>query len=294
MKQEQNMGNANSMDGKTALVTGASRGIGRETALALAKMGAHVVMVCRESRKAHEAYEAISTSSGKDHIELMVADLSSIESIRRFAADFKKKYSTLHVLINNAGTYSSKLRLTAEGHELTFATNHLAPFLLTSLLLDTMRASAPARIINVGSTMHKGAKVDFDNLKGEKRYSGYNAYSVSKLFNILFTYELARRLGQGGVTVNCVHPGSVNTGITRGGNLFIRIGAKLIIPTMISPYKGAQTSIYLASSSEVESVTGRYFVNCKPVQSSPASYDEALAKRVWELSGRLTRLSSVS
>lgn len=276
------------MDEKTVLITGASRGIGRETALALAMTGAHVVMVCRESKKAHESYEAIATSAGKDHIDLMIADLSSIESIRRLASEFKNKYSTLHVLINNAGTYSSKLRITKEGHELTFATNHLAPFLLSSLLLDTMVASTPARIINVSSTMHRGAKVDFDNLNGEKRYSGYNAYSVSKLFNILFTYELARRLDKSKVTVNCLHPGSVNTGITRGGNLFIRIGAKLIIPTMISPYKGAQTSIYLASSSEVESVTGKYFVDCKPIQSSPASYDEALARRVWEMSEHLT------
>lgn len=285
------MSSTNSMDGKTVLVTGASRGIGKETALSLAKLGARVVMVCRESLEAHEAYNTIAKANGKDHVDLMIADLSSMQSIRKVATEFKKKYSNLHVLINNAGAYSSKLRITQDGYELTFATNHLAPFLLSELLLDISRASAPARIINVSSTMHKGAKVDFDNLKGEKRYSGYNAYSVSKLFNILFTYELARRLEQSGVTANCLHPGSVNTGITRGGNLFIRIGAKLIIPTMISPAKGAQTSIYLASSPEVAGVTGRYFVDCKPVQSSPVSNDEALAKRVWELSERLTGFS---
>jgi retinol dehydrogenase 14 len=281
----------NLLNGKTAIVTGASSGIGKVTALELAKAGAKVVMVCRPGPKAEAAFGEISQEAGKDKVELMDADLSSQSSIHAFAENFKKTNDRLEILVNNAGILLSNRVLTADGLERTFATNHLAYFLLTNLLLDLLKASAPARIVCVASEAERGGKIDFDDLQSERTYSGMKAYSQSKLANILFTYELARRLNGTGVTANCLHPGLVNTGWGRGFRGIFKIGIKLVSPFMLSPEEGAKTSIYLASSPEVEGITGRYYFKCKPAASAPASYDEEVARRLWETSEKLTGLA---
>ena len=282
---------AESLRGKTAIVTGASSGIGKVTALELAKAGAKVVMVCRPGSKAEAAFGEISREAGKDKVELMNADLSSQSSIRAFAENFKKTHDRLEILVNNAGILLSNRELTADGLERTFATNHLAYFLLTNLLLDMLKASVPARIVCVASEAERGGKIDFDDLQSERTYGGMKAYSQSKLANILFTYELARRLKHTGVTANCLHPGLVNTGWGRGFRGIFKIGIKLVTPFMLAPEEGAKTSIYLASSPEVEKVTGQYFIKCKPARSADSSYDADVAKKLWEVSERLTKLS---
>jgi retinol dehydrogenase 14 len=281
----------NLLNGKTAIVTGASSGIGKVTALELAKAGAKVVMVCRPGSKAEAAFGEISNEAGKDNIELMKANLSNQSSIHGFAEEFKKTHGRLEILVNNAGIFLSDRELTADGLEQTFATNHLAYFLLTNLLLDMLKASAPARIVCVASEAERGGNIDFDDLQSERNYSGMKAYSQSKLANILFTYELARRLNGTGVTANCLHPGLVNTGWGRGSRGLFKIGMKLAAPFMLTPEEGAKTSIYLASSPEVEGITGKYFIKCKPAESAPASHNEAAAKKLWEVSEKLTKLA---
>ncbi|MFQ5793638.1 MAG: SDR family oxidoreductase [Candidatus Bipolaricaulia bacterium] len=242
------------MQGKTRIVTGANSGIGKATALGLAKLGVTVVMVCRNPRKGEAAMAEIKAQSGNESVDLMIADLSSQQSIRQLVADFTDRYQRLHVLINNAGLHLSRRFVTADGIETTFAVNHLASFLLTNLLLDVLKASAPARIVNVTSSAHSRT-MDFDNLQGEKQYNGMQTYTQSKLANILFTYELARRLEGTGVTVNCLHPGTVRSGLQRNLPRIFRL-LRLFFAT---PEKGAETSIYLASSPEVEGVSGKYF-----------------------------------
>lgn len=280
----------NHLNGTTAIVTGASSGIGKVTALELAKAGAKVVMVCRPGSKAEAAVGEISHKAGKENVELMDADLSSQSSIRGFAEKFKKTHGRLEILVNNAGIFLSDREVTVDGLERTFATNHLAYFLLTNLLLDLLKASAPARIVCVASEAERGGKIDFDDLQSERTYSGMKVYSQSKLANILFTYELARRLKGTNVTANCLHPGLVNTGWGRSSRGIFKIGMKLVTPFMLSPEEGAKTSIYLASSPEVEGITGKYFIKCKPAESAPASYDADAAKKLWEVSERLTKL----
>ena len=281
----------NPLNGKTAIVTGASSGIGKITALELAKSGAKVVMVCRPGVKAEAAFSEISQEAGKENVELMNADLSSQSSIRTFAEEFRKAHDRLEILVNNAGIFLSDRELTADGLEQTFATNHLAYFLLTNLLLDLLGASAPARIVNVSSEAERGAKINFDDLQGERNYSGMKAYSQSKLANILFTYELARRIKGTGVTANCLHPGLVNTGWGHRSRGLFKIGIKLATPFMLTPEEGAKTSIYLASSPEVEGVSGQYFIKCMPARSDDASYDIDRAKKLWEVSEKLTKLA---
>lgn len=281
----------NLLNGKTAIVTGASSGMGKVTALELAKAGAKVVIVCRPGSKAEAAFGEISAEAGKGNVELMNADLSSQSSIRACVEEFRKTHERLEILVNNAGIFLSNRELTADGFERTFATNHLAYFLLTNLLLDMLKASAPARIVCVASKAERWGKIDFDDLQSERSYSGMKAYSQSKLANILFTYELARRLKHTGVTANCLHPGLVNTGWGRGFRGIFKIGIKLVTPFMLAPEEGAKTSIYLASSPEVEKVTGQYFIKCKPARSADSSYDADVAKKLWEVSERLTKLS---
>jgi NAD(P)-dependent dehydrogenase (short-subunit alcohol dehydrogenase family) len=281
---------AESLHGKTAIVTGASSGIGKVTALELAKAGAKVVMVCRPGAKADAAFGEISAQAGKDYVELMNADLSSQSSIRAFAQEFRKKHDRLEILVNNAGIFLSNRELTADGLEQTFATNHLAYFLLTNLLLDLLKASAPARIVCVASEAERWGKINFDDLQSKLTYSGFKAYSQSKLANILFTYELARRLKGAGVNANCLHPGTVRTGWGRGATGMFRFGMKLFTPFMVSPEEGAKTSIYLASSPEVEGIAGKYYIKCKPATSAPASYNEDGARRLWDISEKLTGL----
>lgn len=281
-----------SMQGKVCIVTGANSGIGKATSLGLAQMGATVVMVCRERTKGEEAQNEIKTKSGNDAIDLLLADLSSQDSLRQLVENFLQHYTQLHVLVNNAGGVNLSRRVTVDGFEMTFAVNYLAPFLLTNLLLDKLKASAPARIVNVSSESHQSGYIKMDDLQLEKKYRLMRAYGQSKLALVLFTYELARRLQGAGVTANCLHPGFVATNIGQSG--VGRVGrsiVKLIFSSLgISPEEGAKTSIYLASSPDIEGVTGKYFVKSIPVRSAPISYDESLQRQLWEESAKLVNL----
>ena len=280
-----------SMGEKICLITGATSGIGKATAMGLANMGASVVMVGRDQGKGEAVMAEIKQKSNNASVDLMLADLSSQEEIRRLADEFKEAYPRLDVLINNAGLFRSTRITTADGLEMTFAVNHLACFLLTKLLLDVLKASSPSRIVNVSSGDHSNGTIDFDDLQGEKGYKGTKAYSQSKLANVLFTYELARRLEGTGVTANCLHPGAgVRTDLGSGVSGVFGFMVRALRPLMISPEKGAETSIYLASSPEVEGLSGRYFVKKAEARSSDVSYDERLARRLWEVSADLTNL----
>jgi retinol dehydrogenase 14 len=274
--------------GKTVIVTGASSGIGKETARELAKAGARVTLICRPGPKAEAALEELARDVGGENVELLGADLSQMESIRSCAAQFKKTHDRLDVLVNNAGVYLSERQVTPEGLEKTFATNHVAYFLLTNLLLDLLKSSAASRVVCVASEAERWGKIDFDDLQCEKRYGGMKAYAQSKLANIMFTYELARRLTGTGVTANCLHPGVVRTGWGTTSNLLFRIGIALYRPFMISPRQGAKTSIYLASSPDVETVTGKYFFKSRQIHSIPSSYDAETARKLWEVSEHIT------
>jgi retinol dehydrogenase-14 len=278
------------MTGKTVLITGATSGVGKATAMGLASMGASVVMVGRDRGRGEAAMADIREKSGNPSVDLMLADVSSQEEIRRLADEFREAYPRLDVLINNAGVFRSERTTTADGMEATFAVNHLAYFLLTNLLLDALEASAPSRIVNVASADHSNATIDFDDLQGEKGYRGARAYSRSKLANVLFTYELARRLQGTGVTANCLHPGVVGTNLGSGVSGAFGFVVRALRPLMKSPEKGAETSVYLASSPEVEGLSGGYFVKKAEARSSNASHDERLATRLWEVSAELTNL----
>ncbi|MEP7137962.1 MAG: SDR family oxidoreductase [Chloroflexota bacterium] len=280
------------MNGKTCLVTGGTNGIGKATAQALAEMGAIVVIVGRDAQKAVQVTKEIQTASGNQNVDWLLADLSSQQDIRRLAAEFKSKYSLLHVLINNAGGTFMTRQLSVDEIEMTFALNHLAYFLLTNLLLDTIIASAPARIINVSSDAHSGGKIEFDNLQGERSYSGMGPYGNSKLANILFTTELARRVEGTGVTVNALHPGLVSTGFGKNNpGLLMKIMGVVIPLIARSPEKGAETSIYLVSSPAVQNITGKYFVDYKVTQPAPQAADSAVAKKLWNVSAEMVHLT---
>lgn len=274
------------------MVTGANAGIGKITALELAKQGAQVVIVARSQARGAEAQAEIIAASGNGDVHLLQADLSSQAEIRKLAAQFKRDFTRLDVLVNNAGAFFNRRQLSVDGLEMTFALNHLGYFLLTHLLLDALQASAPARIINVSSDAHRGAKIDFDDLQAARGYAGFRVYGISKLANVLFTYELARRLGGTAVTANALHPGFVATNFGRNNGFVVdklfgllgRFFAK-------SPEEGAETSIYLAASPEVAGVSGQYFVNKKAVKSSLASYDADAARRLWEISEELVGLA---
>ncbi|MDZ4338820.1 MAG: SDR family oxidoreductase, partial [candidate division NC10 bacterium] len=249
---------AKSMSGRICMVTGANAGIGKATALGLAKMGGTVVMVCRSRERGEATLAEIKQESGNASVHLLLADLSSQDDIRRLAAAFNAKVPALHVLINNAGIIPRKRTVTGEGFETQFAVNHLAYFLLTHLLLDILKASAPARIVTVSSQVHHGASIDFDDLQSERAYRPTRVYASTKLANVLFTYELARRLEGTGVTANCLHPGSVATNLLAD---FLPTPLRFVTKIVgVSPEKGAQTPLYLATSPEVEEVTGKYFV----------------------------------
>ena len=274
------------LENKTVLVTGATDGIGRVTAETLSAMGAQVVIVSRNPEKTRQTAAAIQAKTGRA-VEWIAADLSNRDGVRSAAQAFLERHDRLHVLVNNAVAVFMKRALSADGYEMTFALNHLAYFQLTHLLLDTLKASAPARIVNVSSAAHVGGSLDLDDLQTEKGFSGWKAYSRSKLANIYFTYELARRLEGTGVTANCLHPGFVATNFGRSnGGLFTPI-FRLFQMGAISPEEGAQTSIYLASSPEVEGVTDKYFDKKKAVPSSPISNDPLIAARLWEASQAL-------
>ena len=279
----------NSLKDKTILVTGGTNGIGLVTARELARMGAHVTIIGRNAEKCAAVAREIETSTGNP-LEYIVADLSVLGEVRKAARVFREKHTQLHVLVNNAGGMFTQRRLTPDGYEYTFALNHLAYFLLTTLLLDLLKAGAPSRIINISSNAHENAKIDFGNLQGEKRYIGLEAYGQSKLANLLFTYELARRLEGSRVTVNAVHPGVVATGFARNNGPIYNIGTWIAGQLFFrKPGQGAQTSIYLASSPEGESVSGKYFVDCRPVESKPQSHDRAAAERLWQISEEMIK-----
>ena len=275
------------MQSKTVLVTGGTNGLGLVTARELARLGAQVTIVSRNAAKCAAVAEALKAETGHP-VEFIAADLSTLAGIMQAAATFKQRHTHLHVLVNNAGALFARRQLTSDGYEMTFALNHLNYFLLTILLLDILKASAPARIVNVSSHAHEAATLDFDNLQGEKHFAGMQAYGQSKLANVLFTYELARRLEGSGVTVNALHPGFIATGFARNNGIFYNFGMKIIGLFIRKPDQGAQTSIYLASSPEVEGVSGKYFVDCKAVDSSPLSHDQALAEKLWQVSLELT------
>ena len=278
------------MLGKVCIVTGGASGIGAVTTRALAQRGATVVLVDRDPERGAATAEQIGQQEGNPAVAFMLADLSAQEEVRRLAHQFKSRYQRLDVLVNNAGAIFPRRQESVDGIEMTFALNYLGYFLLTNLLLDTLKASAPARIINVSSRSHARARIDFNDLQSRSNYRGLQAYAHSKLAIVLFTYELARRLERTGVTANALHPGIVatNFGMNDGG--FVGLVVRLFRPSFLSPEKGAQTSIYLATSPEVESVTGRYFVKCKAVPSSPASYDQDTASRLWQVSADYTNL----
>jgi len=270
---------------KVCIVTGANTGIGKETALGLAKLGATVVMVCRDRDRGQAAQREIHEKSSAHRVELMICDLSSQNSIRQFAEGFKQQHNRLDVLVNNAGVVLRGRSMTEDGIESTFAINHLAYFLVTNLLLDLLKKSTPSRIVNVASAAHRYGKLDIGAWATGSNYSAFGAYSNSKLANVLFTYELARRLEGTGVTANCLHPGAVGTNLFRGLPRFLQALIKLMT---IGPKRGARTSIYLACSPEVEGITGKYFAGRRQERSSEASYDIEAARRLWEVSEQLT------
>jgi NAD(P)-dependent dehydrogenase (short-subunit alcohol dehydrogenase family) len=278
------------MHNKTVIVTGANAGIGRVTALELAKMGARVVMVCRDKERGAAAQQAIIAQTGNTKVDLLLADLSSQQSIRQLANTIQQKYNRLDVLVNNAGAMFASRQVTVDGLEMTFALNHMNYFLLTNLLLDLLKASAPSRIVNVSSEAHRGTQLDFADLQHEKSFPGFGVYGQSKLANIYFTYELARRLEGTGVTANALHPGFVATNFAKNNGLMYRVGMVFMRPFAMNDQKGAETQIYLASSPEVEGVTGKYFNKKKAVPSSNVSYDVAAAQRLWSTSESLSQI----
>jgi NAD(P)-dependent dehydrogenase (short-subunit alcohol dehydrogenase family) len=274
------------MQDKICLVTGATAGIGEVTALELARKGAHLVFVGRNPQKCQQTLDRIQQATTNPNVEFLVADLSSMQQVRLLAAQFKDRYPRLDVLVNNAGGFFLHRTLSVDGLEMTFALNHLSYFLLTLSLLDLLKASAPSRIVNVASGSHFRKHLNFDDLQTSRHfYNGYRIYGESKLANLLFTYELSRRLVSAGVTANALHPGLVSTNIWNHLDGWMK---PLVQPVLrriaLTPEQGAQTVIYLASSPQVQSVTGKYFVDCQPVPSSPASYDKDAARYLWDQS----------
>jgi NAD(P)-dependent dehydrogenase (short-subunit alcohol dehydrogenase family) len=271
----------NGMKKLTVLVTGSTDGIGKETALQLAQMDAEVILHGRSLERGRNVQEDILRKTGNNSLQFFLADLSSLRQVRKLAADIQGSYNRLHVLINNAGTYQPERKLTEDGLETTFAVNFLAPFLLTYELQSLIRSSAPSRIVNVASTAHWNGTVDWNNLQGERRYEGFDAYAASKLELILFSYALARRLKGTKVTANCLHPGVIRTKLLRAG--FGDYQGD-------TPENGAKTSVYLAGSPEVEVTSGSYFEACKAVSSSSISYDRRLQEMLWSISEKLCGL----
>jgi NAD(P)-dependent dehydrogenase (short-subunit alcohol dehydrogenase family) len=278
------------MRGRVVVLTGASSGIGAEAAVDLAGLGATVVPVGRDSQRLAHVSERIREANPVGGAEPLQANFASLQEVRRLAAELRERHPQIHVLVNNAGLVSGRRKLTDDGHETTFAVNHLAPFLLTNLLLEHMSASAPARVVTTSSDAHRGGRIDLDDIQGEKRWSAWSAYSNSKLANVLFTRALARRLGSTGVTANCLHPGVIRTRLGRGTPLPVRVGWRLVSLFFKSPKSGASTIVHLASSPEVEGVSGGYFVDSRQRTPSSRAQDDELGERLWDLSERLTGL----
>jgi len=282
------------MVGRVCMVTGASSGIGKETAKKLAEFGATVVIVCRNRKRGERAMSEIRSASDNTQVELLLADFSSLGAVRAVAGEFLEKHDSLHVLVNNAGGVRVMRSATADGFETTFQVDFLSHFLLTNLLLELLKRSAPSRIINVSSASHYRGHVNFDDLQMKKGYGVMKAYSQAKLAQVLFTYELSRRLEGTGVAVNCLHPGAVATNIWKGSMGPLSFLGNISRLFLISPEEGAETPVFLASSPEVEGVTGKYYDHKREKQSSDESYDQSEAKRLWDESERMTGLSSRS
>jgi NAD(P)-dependent dehydrogenase (short-subunit alcohol dehydrogenase family) len=280
------------MKGKICLVTGATSGVGEATAVGLARMGARVILVGRSPEKCARVVKRIEQETGSREADCLLADLSSISQVKALGEQVKAQYERLDVLINNAGGFFMRRELTEDGLEHTFALNHLSYFTLTLSLLDLLKSSAPARIINVASNSHHGQKLDFSNLQGEKKYVGFRAYGRSKLANLLFTYELARRLEGSGVTANVLHPGFVATNIFGAPmGIFKPLADWIIRRIALTPEQGAETGLYLAAAPEAANYNGEYFVRSQPARSSPASYDQEAARLLWEHSLKMTGLA---
>ena len=276
---------------KVCLVTGATAGIGKITATALAAQGAELIIHGRNHQKTEDTMQEIRTRTGNDQISYLLADFSDLEQVRNLAQTFQERSSKLDILVNNAGAFFNKKTPTPYGVEMTFLVNHLAPFLLTNLLLETLRKSAPARIVNISSEGHRQGKLDFEDLELNKSYFSMNAYGRSKLANILFTYELARRLEGTQVTVNALHPGHIATDIWKNDFGFLGPILQWFMGKIaLTPEEGAENSIYLASSPDVEGVSGKYFIKNEPAESSNSTYDEAFARKLWTVSAELTAL----
>jgi retinol dehydrogenase 12 len=270
------------MQGKTVLITGATGGIGLYTARELARSGANILMHGRSSERGRAAIDAIKRDVPDAMITFLQADLSSLAQVHNLAVDALQQAPRLDVLINNAGIVQDRRSVTTDGFETTLAVNHLAPFYLTHLLQDRLKVSAPSRVITVASNAHKGMNIKFDDLHAERSYSGGIVYSRSKLANVLFALELARRLEGTGVTSNCVHPGAVRSGFARGENGMVGLTYKLFGRFFLSPEAGAQTSVHVASAPDLAEVTGQYFAKCRPVPPSRQARDRSVAKRLWD------------
>ena len=280
------------MAGRVCAVTGASSGIGKATSVALAGLGATVILVCRNQARGEAALADVAAAAGETaRPSLELADLSSMEQVRALAVRLGK-LPAVHVLINNAGLVVARRQLTPDGFELSLAVNYLAPFLLTNLLLPTLTASAPARVVTVSSIAHRGAMLDVDDLQCERRYLAMLAYANSKLADVLFTRELARRLDATKVTANCLHPGTVRTRFGDTGALWLRLGLAVGGGVLRTPASGAKTSVFLASAPEMAGQTGGYYVNARRRRPSKKARDDDLARRLWDASAHLTGLAT--
>jgi retinol dehydrogenase 14 len=278
------------MGGTTVLITGGTSGIGKATAVAIAAMGANVVVVGRNQERGGAAVEEIKVQSHNESVELMLADLSVQAEVRRLAEGFLERYDRLDMLVNNAGLVQSKRTETPDGIETTLAINHLAPFLLTNLLLGCLEQSAPSRVITVSSEAQRWGTMDFEDMQSRRKYRGFPVYGMTKLANIMFTYELAERLDGTDVSANCLHPGSVGTNFGQNNRDAMALFFRTFKPFMRSPEQGADTLIWLASSPEIDGVSGKYFSDRKEIEAKKVAYDPAARRRLWEISEELTGL----
>jgi NAD(P)-dependent dehydrogenase (short-subunit alcohol dehydrogenase family) len=276
------------MQDKIVVITGGTSGVGQATAIGLARRGATVAIVCRDADKGAATQAEIARQTGSQQTRIFLADLTAQDSVRQVARDIQTRFPRIDVLVNNAGGVFGSRQVTVDGVERTFALNHLAYFLLTNLLLDTLKASGPARIVSVSSEAHRMTSMHFGDPQFTQGYTIWTAYGQSKLANILFTRELARQLQGSQVTANCLHPGFVASHFGQGGGSLWSMGMRLMRPFQITPEKGAETSIYLASSSEVATVSGAYFIKAKRATPSAAARDDAAARKLWEISAALT------
>ncbi len=283
-------GTTRTMTGKTVLVTGGTGGIGKATAIGLARLGARVAITGRELTRTQQAAAEIGRESGNPAVDAFAADLSCQAEVRRLATEVLAAYPRLDVLVNNVGGFWAHRHVTADGLERTFALNHLAPFLLTNLLLERLESTAPARVVTVASNAQAMGRIAFDDLQGAQDYVGSRAYNQSKLANVMFTYELARCLAGTGVTANALHPGVVRTGFGAEDPSVLTRAAMPFLRFLKTPAQGALTSIYLASSADVEGISGRYFANRTPKSSNKLSYDATAASRLWDVSADLVGL----